>query len=67
MRSKGFGVYIEIPIKAHLKGYRLKEIPITYHERLEGESNLSYLKQGPEYMKVALEALLVKLGIKKLK
>lgn len=64
LKSKGFGIYIEIPIKAHLKGYRLKEIPITYHERLSGESNLSYLKQGPDYLKIVFEAILLKLGIK---
>ena len=57
LNSKKFGIYIEIPLKAHLAGFKLTEIPISYHKRKFGKSNLSYFKQGPEYLKVALEAL----------
>ncbi|MBN1157288.1 glycosyltransferase [Candidatus Woesearchaeota archaeon] len=52
LKSKSFGIYIEIPIKAHLKGFRITEVPITYHKRYKGESNLNYFRQGPEYLKV---------------
>jgi dolichol-phosphate mannosyltransferase len=55
-----FGVYIEIPIKAYLAGFKLTEQPITYHKRKYGTTHLSYLKQGPEYLKVAFEALALK-------
>jgi glycosyltransferase involved in cell wall biosynthesis len=66
LKSSGFGIYIEIPLKAYLKGYRLAEIPIKYYKRMEGKSNLNYLRQGPEYIKVACEALLIKLHLKKI-
>lgn len=61
LKSKTFGIYIEIPLKSHLAGFKLTEIPITYHKREFGKSNLNYFKQGPEYLKVALEALKIKL------
>ncbi len=59
--SKKFGIFIEIPIKAHLAGFKLTEIPITYHKREFGKSNLNYFRQGPEYLKVALSALKYKI------
>lgn len=59
LRSKGFGIYIEIPLKAYLEGFKITEVPITYHVRSKGKSNLNYLKQGPEYMKIALSTLLI--------
>lgn len=57
LESTGFGIYIEIPIKAHLLGYKLKEVPITHNKRGHGRSNLGYLKQGPEYLKVVFSAI----------
>jgi glycosyltransferase involved in cell wall biosynthesis len=62
LESEGFGIYIEIPLKAHIYGFRLTEVPITYHKRMTGTSNLSYLKQGPEYIKVGLKVFLLKIG-----
>lgn len=62
LKSKTFGIYIEIPLKAYLAGFKLTEIPITYHKREFGKSNLNYFRQGPEYLKVALEALKIKLS-----
>lgn len=61
LKSKKFGIFIEIPLKAHLAGFKLTEIPISYHERGFGKSNLNYFKQGPEYLKVAFEALKIKI------
>ena len=61
LKSKKFGIFIEIPLKAHLAGFKLTETPISYHERGFGKSNLNYFKQGPEYIKIALEALRIKL------
>jgi len=61
LKSKGYGIFIEIPIKAHLNGFKLKETPIHYHKRLAGESGLNYLNQGPEYFVVVLDVLRSKL------
>ena len=52
--AKMFGIYVEIPIKACIKGLKLAEIPIHYHKRLYGRTNLSYLNQGMEYLKYAI-------------
>src|SRR3989344_3344512 len=30
LKSKKFGIFIEIPLKAHLAGFKLTEIPISY-------------------------------------
>jgi len=60
LRNPKFGIYIEIPFKAHLAGFKLTEIPITYHKRGKGASNLNYFIQGPEYLRVAGEALKIK-------
>ncbi len=57
LNNEKFGIYIEIPIKAHLSGFKLSEVPITYHKRGYGNSNLNYFKQGPEYLKVILMAI----------
>jgi glycosyltransferase involved in cell wall biosynthesis len=62
LESHGFGIYIEIPLKAHIYGFRLTEVPITYHKREYGTSNLSYLKQGPEYVKVGLKTFGLRLA-----
>ena len=56
-KSSGFGIYIEIPLKAHLLGYKLKEVPITYKRRSTGKSKLSYLKQGPDYLRVVFDII----------
>ena len=61
LESNGFGIYIEIPIKSHISGFKLKEVPINYHKRGSGTSNLSYLKQGPEYGKVLIKAFFSKI------
>ena len=61
LKGSQFGVYIEIPIKAHLAGFKLTERPITYHKRKFGTTHLNYIKQVPEYLNVALEGLKIKL------
>jgi len=61
LTSKNFGIFIEIPLKAHLAGYKITEIPINYQRREVGKSNLGYFKQGPEYLRVIFEVLMAKL------
>jgi len=57
LKNEKFGLYIEIPLKASKKGFRITEAPIHYYGRNEGESKLSYLKEGPEYIKVILDVM----------
>jgi dolichol-phosphate mannosyltransferase len=48
IKSDGYGFQIEVSFFAHKKGFRLKEIPIIFTERRDGESKFS--------LSIALEA-----------
>lgn len=61
LKNQNFGIYIEIPLKAYINGFKLTEAPITYSKRQSGHSNLNYFSQGPEYLKVIFEVLKIKL------
>jgi dolichol-phosphate mannosyltransferase len=41
VRSNGYAFQIEMSFRAWKKGFRLKEIPIIFHERVEGQSKMS--------------------------
>jgi len=56
LESNGFGLHVEIPIKAHLKGYTAMEVPI-YYKRSDKKSTLNYKKQFKSYSKPILEGL----------
>ena len=58
-RSDGYGFQIEMTHRAYEKGLKLKEVPITFHERREGNSKMD--------QKIIFEALFLvfKLRIKK--
>lgn len=41
VRSNGYAFQIEMSFRAWRKGFRLKEIPIIFHDRVEGHSKMS--------------------------
>ena len=41
IRSEGYAFQIELTYRAHQAGFRIKEIPIVFRERREGESKIS--------------------------
>lgn len=41
VRSEGYSFQIEITYRAHLEGFKIKEIPIIFRERREGQSKIS--------------------------
>jgi dolichol-phosphate mannosyltransferase len=41
VRSNGYAFQIEMSFRAWKKGFRLKEIPIIFHDRVEGQSKMS--------------------------
>jgi dolichol-phosphate mannosyltransferase len=41
VRSNGYAFQIEMSFRAWKKGFRLKEIPIIFHDRVEGHSKMS--------------------------
>lgn len=56
LESNGFGLHVEIPIKACLKGYTAFEVPI-YYKRSDKRSTLQYKKQFKSYSKPILKGL----------
>lgn len=53
LTNNGFGLHVEILLKAAAKGCSFIEVPITYKK--SGKSHLNYKKQFPSYMKPVLE------------
>ncbi len=41
VKSQGYSFQIEINFLAFVKGYKIKEIPIIFHDRTVGESKMS--------------------------
>ncbi|MBI3190738.1 glycosyltransferase [archaeon] len=60
--NNGFGLHVEILLKAVHKGYTTKEIPIHYRTRTEEKSKLSYAKQFKRYAEPVIEMIKIKLG-----
>ena len=50
--SPGFSISPEFAIKAHLKGYKLGEVPTVYTNRKEGISNFKLYNTTKSYLKV---------------
>lgn len=46
----GFEIGMEITVKAHLKKYKIEEIPTTWTDRAEGKSNFKLAKWLPKYL-----------------
>ena len=49
LENSGFAISPEFAIKAHLKGYRLAEVPTTYSERKEGKAKTRLFRMGIFY------------------
>ncbi|MBI2135293.1 polyprenol monophosphomannose synthase [Candidatus Woesearchaeota archaeon] len=52
LESKGPSIVQEVLFKAHLKGFRIKEIPITFINRTKGKSKLGLKQLGAGYFMV---------------
>ena len=54
--STGFEVFVELPVKSYINGYRnFAEIPLNHFARDESLSNLNLSKEGPRYFKMVLK------------
>lgn len=49
--SSGFDITIEIPIKAHIYGFRSAEVPVHWYDRTAGEAKLKLSRNGSIYGK----------------
>jgi dolichol-phosphate mannosyltransferase len=47
----GFELALEITIKAFFAGYRIGEVPTTWHDRVVGESNFKLMRWLPRYLR----------------
>ncbi len=61
VKSKGFTISMEIPLKAHFKGYKISEVPTTWIVRKEGKSKFSLFKMAPDYLALFIGALIKKI------
>lgn len=52
LRSKGPSIVQEVLFKAHLKGFRIKEVPITFINRTKGKSKLGIPQLATGYFMV---------------
>jgi uncharacterized protein (TIRG00374 family) len=51
LESSGFDLTVEIPIKAHILGFRSSEVPVHWYDRTEGEAKLKLSRNGSIYGK----------------
>ena len=52
IRSKGFEVSMEIPLKAYFLGFKITEVPTLWRERTKGKSSFKIFKLLPSYIKL---------------
>jgi uncharacterized protein (TIRG00374 family) len=51
LESSGFDLTVEIPIKAHILGFRSSEVPVQWYDRTSGEAKLKLSQNGSVYGK----------------
>lgn len=61
IKSKGFEVSMEIPLKAYFSGFKITEVPTVWRERAKGKSNFNMLKVTPDYFKLYIWAIIKKI------
>lgn len=64
IQSKHFSITVEMPLKAIVRGYQYRIIPITWVNRRENYSNLNLRKQAPRYLFAVLCVWLEKLLVR---
>lgn len=60
--SGGFELGLELVVKAHLKGYKICEVPTTWIDRVAGQSNFKIIEWLPSYLKWYFMAMFRKKG-----
>lgn len=58
IKSNGFEVSMEIPLKAYFMGFKMTEVPTVWRERRKGKSSFRILKLSSSYFKLYLWAIL---------
>jgi dolichol-phosphate mannosyltransferase len=60
IEEAGFASSLEIVVKLYQKGYRITEIPTTWHDRMAGKSNFRIFKVLRNYLRWYVWAILVR-------
>lgn len=61
VKSKGFEISMEIPLKAYYRGFKISEVPTAWRERTKGKSSFRMFKLLPAYLKLYVWAVLKRL------
>jgi len=57
IESDTFQISMEIPLKAHYKGFKIAEVPTAWKERDKGKSSFKVFKLIPKYLKLYFWAI----------
>lgn len=57
IKSKGFEVSMEIPLKAYYLGFKIAEVPTVWIERTKGKSNFRMFRLFPGYLRLYIWAI----------
>ena len=55
IEASGFDITVEIPMKAHILGFKSTEVPVAWHGRKSGEANLKLSENASLYGKRLLK------------
>lgn len=55
IEASGFDITVEIPMKAHILGFKSTEVPVAWHSRKSGEANLKLSENASLYGKRLLK------------
>ncbi len=61
IKSKGFEISMEIPLKAYYQGFKITEVPTVWKERVKGKSSFKIFKLLPNYLKLYAWAMYKKI------
>ena len=64
LTSDDFAISPEFALKAYLSGFKLGEVPTTYHNRKKGVAKFRMFKMGIRYFKIFLKIFIQKLESK---
>ena len=60
LESSDFAISPEFAIKAHLKGFKLGEVPTTYSNRKAGKTKMNILRMGVKYIELLKYRFMIK-------
>lgn len=61
IKSKGFEISMEIPLRAYFLGFKITEVPTAWKERTKGKSSFKMFRLLPNYLKLYIWAILKRL------